>query len=87
MNEDFCITLDRWKNEFFYVNNFYEIALRKAQGYLWVHAHVINSKSKEDIVYMTLVNSFIGDVGVQKLNQFRFELVEELDNPTRNILV
>jgi len=36
---------------------------------------------------MTLVNSFIGNVGVHKLNQFRFELVEELDNPTRNILV
>lgn len=84
MNQGLYITLYRWNNKFFYVSDFYEIALRKEQGYQFVKANINNHMSKEGIIYTTLVSSFKEKVGVQKLNQFCFDLVQELNNPSIN---
>lgn len=72
------LKLYRWNGKLYYTTDFHEIALQKARGGLWGNALIVNANSHEEIVYEILRNSFTNKIGVQKLNQFRFELVLQL---------
>ncbi len=80
IKSDFYLNIYRWNGELFYVDNFYKVAFRKSVGILSAYAHIIEATSREQIVYSTLTSSYEDKVGLQKLNQFRFDLVQELGN-------
>ncbi|AIF45562.1 hypothetical protein [Virgibacillus sp. SK37] len=75
------IYLYKWNGELFYVTDFHEIALQKKyNSNAVVNAQIISPDSRDDIVHLTLRNSITNKVGIQKLNQFRFDLVNQLEN-------
>ena len=74
--------LYRYNDELYYADNFYEIALLKKHGTSrYVLAEIQDAYSLDEIIYNTLCNSYREKVGIQKVKQFQFELVQMFSDP------
>lgn len=75
------LKLYKFEKELYYTSNFKEIALHKSRGGRIVKAEIVNAQNKDEIIYDTICNSFVHNVGILKQNQFRFDLVSLLSDP------
>src|SRR5699024_9563357 len=74
--------LYRYNDELYYADNFYEIASLKKHGTSkYISAEIYDAHSLDEIIYYTLCNSYREKIGIQKVKQFRFELVQLLSDP------